>query len=404
MNLSKLWQQRCRAFWLEVAPYIRYVISGGLGVFIVLFFTVGGYFYATMLQQVTPQFPAATVGMALLVGFIGWSSIRTYLQKPDQVFLVPVEHQMDSYIKRAVQYSVIIHVIPFTLILLIYWPVYERATGASGGVFLFIWFCLLAIKLTNLRGGWVEQQMRETHIKRSYAIARWVISALLIWLIFAYPVWKAGLLIFFTLLALLVSLGLAARLPFHWERLIAWEQQHRSRIYMFLSGFADVEQLPQQVRKRTWLARLSQWIPFRRESAYTYLYFKTWLRSDLFTVVWRLTLIGIIVIALSSIWWVKIVGLSAILFLVGVQLSTLRRTHQHAIWLHVYPLPETSRLHSIARLSASLHFMVLILLLLPLFLTSIEIKWLLGSMVVGILLILIFYARQKMQPEKNDFT
>src|SRR5699024_9763753 len=119
--------------------------------------------------------------------------------------------------------SVIVHMLPFTLLLAIYWPVYQRATGADGNVFFFMWITLAIVKLVNLRGGWIEQHMREDRTKRMFAAIRWIMSILLVWLIFSQPVWRAALLIVFSLLAYLVSLSLPDKLPFHWERLIAWE-------------------------------------------------------------------------------------------------------------------------------------------------------------------------------------
>lgn len=399
MNVSELWGKRCRSFWKEVVPYIRYVINGGLGVFIILFFTVGGYFYAKWLQQVTPEFPAAIAGTLLLAGFVGWNSIRTFLQEPDKVFLVPLQHQMAEYVKRAAVYSVVLHTIPFTFVFLIYWPVYQRATSAEWSAFVFIWGIIFAMKLVNLRGGWVEQQMQHAESKLLFSIVRWVFTLLLIWLVFAYPVWKAALVILFALLTYLTALRLPRRLPFHWERLIAWEQRHKSRVYMFLSGFADVEQLPQQVRRRAFFEKMSRWIPFRHESAYTYLYFKTWLRSELFSVVWRLTLIGVIIICFLSEWWVKSIALGAIIFLVGMQLAAMRRMHQHAIWIHVYPLPKSSRVASVARLSAVIHFVVLAILMVPLIISTMDVKAAGISLGIGFMLIFIFYSMQKRKKE-----
>ena len=50
MNTGQLWRKRCLSFWSSVAPYIRYVISGGLGAVLILFLTVGGYFYMKLLD------------------------------------------------------------------------------------------------------------------------------------------------------------------------------------------------------------------------------------------------------------------------------------------------------------------------------------------------------------------
>ena len=76
-----------------------------------------------------------------------------------------------------------------------------------------------------------------------------------------------------------------------WDYLITKENQQQARLYAFFSWFVDVPQMGTRIARRSWISGLTRFIPFRQDAAYLYLYMKTLLRTELFAIVLRLTLI-----------------------------------------------------------------------------------------------------------------
>ncbi len=366
MNTGQLWRKRCLSFWSSVAPYIRYVISGGLGAVLILFLTVGGYFYMKLLAAVDERFPAASVTFILLYPLLVRIPLRTFLEEADILFLMPAETQFSPYMKRAILYSFTVRIVLPLLVWTVCWPVYKLAKDAPSSLFFVIAIVLLLIVYANVNGNRAENHFVSEATRRLYALLRWLVTLAALALPLFTVSWKALVPVLFLVAAYMVALRLPRGLSVHWERLIAEEKRHRAHVYTFLSGFVDVPELPRKVRRRRLLEPLARLIPHRRQSAWTYLYLLTWIRSETLAIVLRLMVVAAIVIVFAQELWLKVTAYWIGLLLGGLQLAALSRYHQHDLWTHLYPFPAGKRLSSVRMLCRNILMGIAVLLFVPL--------------------------------------
>lgn len=391
MNTGKLWRKRCATFWLGVAPYVRYMLSGGLGVTIILLAIVGGFFYARLLETVTVQFPGAVIASVLLFLLMIWCSIRTFLREADIVWLLPLQSEMTPYIRASWIYSFILQLIPPGLGWVVFWPIYKVSENAEPRTFFILLIFIILLKIVNLYGCWQCSHMRDQHVRFRYECIRLFVNALTLYAAFTFVTWKAFVFVLLVLITYMVSLRIPHRLPLHWERLIEMEKSHRSTVYTFVGWFVDVEEAPRMAKRRKYLDFLLRRIPYHRDFAYMYLYLITWVRSELIAIAMRLLLIAGIIIIFSSLLWVKSAAFLIAQIVIGVQLSSLIQYHKHSIWLHLYPLPERGRREAVAQLNRRIHLIFFVVLSIVLLVSAGWNVFVLLTILAGIVMFLTFH-------------
>lgn len=116
-----------------------------------------------------------------------------------------------------------------------------------------------------------------------------------------------------------------------------------ARVMRTLGWFVDVPALTQRVTPRRWLSWLGGNIPWNRKGAYRYLLFKTFLRTEPAGIVIRLGILGLLIIYITHASWIGIAVYLFFIFLIGVQITSLRQYHRDSLWLQLYPIPAHSR-------------------------------------------------------------
>lgn len=391
MRLDLLWNKRRSAFWGEILPYLRYVMQSGLLMLLGFLFIGGFAAYVSLLEHIPPDFPIRLYSLIILMPFVTYSGFRTFIRTADVIYLLPVEPRMGEYFRKSFVYSIVLQAVGLSFVYLLLWPVYLRADEAPKA-FLLLWIVWLAVKLLNNYGSWQERKMRDATARFGYRLLRWSVSLILIAVWLWQPEWKAAI---FTALVV-ITYAIALRFPVKhlvpWEYLIALEREQRGRFMLFLSWFVDVPSLPQRVHTRVWLNWLSSRIPFKQQSTYLYLYTKTFLRSDVFGMLLRMTILGMLILSWvrHSHWAAAVYGL--FLFIGGTQLTAVRHFHTYSFWRSIYPLPISACKRDIVKIAFRAHAVMAILLWLPLVFSSLglggRILWLLG----GIGFIIIFRA------------
>lgn len=404
IQLQSLWQKRKDAFWREVVPYFRYVGQSGF-LLMLGFLVIGGLAgYVGFLEKIPQNYPVRFVSLAVLTPFVLFSSIRTFLRSADMVYLLRTEPRMNEYFRCSFRYSLIPQCIWLTLAYGILWLLYTRA-DADPKPFLVLWIVLLLFKLLNTYGSWQERRMSQVGARWGYRLLRWGITVLLIATWLWQPIWKAALFSIVLALVYVLSLRFATKHRVPWETLISIERDQRGRFLIFLNWFVDIPALPQKVYHRPWLNFVTKRISRQQSSAYLYLYTKTFLRSDVLGMVLRLIVLGMVILfwIRHSDWAPLCYGL--FLFIVGMQLTAIRRFHRYAFWTSIYPLTLAMRKQAITKLSNRVHLVVAIILGLPLLWSSNA--WWMRIMIIvaGLVLAYLFqmiWARKKWMTQEDD--
>ncbi|QSF44260.1 ABC transporter permease [Paenibacillus tianjinensis] len=342
MDLKELRRQRRSRFMGSMLPYVGYVIKSGVAMLLLLVLIVFSAWYTALLRDTPADLPIRWIMLILLLPAAVHSSFRTYLQSPDTVFLLPQGHRMREYFAPAWVSGNVWKILRLAFILITLWPLYIR-TDHSPKQLLLTAVVLIAVKLLSSYGLWREIVMLSRPASAGFRLLRWAALGLMI----AAWLWQPSLqaLIFIVILAAayLAALSVPNRHSVPWERLIATERNQGTRALMMLGWFVDVPGREQRVYSRRYLSRWGGGIAWRRDSAYRFLLTKSFARGDIFGIVMRIA-----VLALLLVWWNRASYAGSgiyllFLFLIGIQLSALRKLHSESFWLTVYPLPAGSK-------------------------------------------------------------
>ena len=390
MNLKDLFATRRSRFWGGILPYLGYVIQSGVAVVFLFLLIAFSAWYTSVVQNIPEGLPIRWIMLIVLLPLAVGSSVRTYLQPADIVFLIPQEPRMQHYFAKARVSGVIYKLIGLMLILLILWPLYIRSDAEPKGL-LAAAAVLAGLKLLSSWGSWREQFMVNRTAAAGYRILRWAVILLSLASWWWYE--ELSSLIFIVLIsaAYVISVRVPVRHLVPWERLIQVEGRQASRVMMVLSWFVNVPQQNQRIYARRWLSRWGSGLAWRPDTAYRYLLIKTFVRSDIFGMLIRVAVLGGLLVWLSRDSLAGSAVYLVALMIAGLQISSLHKMHQESFWLHVYPLPEGTRQANAVKLIFQVQLVYAVLLWLPM-LPSLgsDSARVLGTGAAGFILVMIF--------------
>ncbi|NDI37152.1 ABC transporter permease [Chengkuizengella sediminis] len=391
MKMSDVWNKRFKDFWAEVSPYLRFVLNGGLIAFVVISFSIGSIYYRRFIENPPVDFPIHLLLTCVLFWFIAYSPIRTYLREADLIYLVPAEYKMNSYFNKAIFVSFLVQSFVLILIWVVLFPLYLVTSDTNSLMFFVYLIVLMIIKWILMYGSWQEVQFQADNHRVVFSFFRWIISFCVLYAVFSYSFPKGMLFIAFVLMTYIISFRLIPKYQINWDRLIHVEKQHKARIYAFLSWFVDVPQLPKRVKNRKILSKSVKFVPFEKNNTFVFLYYLTWIRTDLFGIVVRMTVIGMILIFFLTNDWMKYLFYIIIIYLTGMQLSSLRQYHKNMFWLYIYPLQNERRVEGILKNSFRIHLVIIIMMTIPFILTISNILYGFILLAVSILLSYMYH-------------
>ncbi|MFS1513996.1 ABC transporter permease [Chengkuizengella sp. SCS-71B] len=391
MEISALWNKRFKDFWTEVSPYLRFVFNGGLIAFAVISFSIGSIYYRRFIENPPVDFPIHLLLTVVLFWFIAYNPIRTYLREADLIYLVPAEHKMRSYFNKAILASFLVQCLVVILIWIVLFPLYLVTSDSNGLMFFVFLIVLLIIKWILMFGSWQVVHFKANSHRKVYSFFRWIISFSVLYVMFSYNLPKGMLFIALVLMTYIISIRLIPSYHINWDRLIHVEKQHKARIFSFLSWFVDVPQLPKRVKHRKMLSSSAEFVPFEKNNTFVFLYYLTWIRTDLFGIVARLIGVGMILIFFLTNDWMKYLFYIMVIYLSGVQLSSLRQYHKNMFWLYIYPLQNERRVEGALKNSFRIHLVIIIMMTIPFILTIANYIYGFILLVVSILLSYMYH-------------
>ncbi|WP_438435213.1 ABC transporter permease [Gorillibacterium sp. sgz500922] len=353
LDTAALYRER-RARWLRrVLPYWRDVLRSGAGMLAALALLTAGPAYTWALDRLPADFPYRWITVPVLALSIGWSPVRTYLERADRVFLLPAEPAMAAYLRRAVRSAAVKQALITAAALTLLWPLYLRAAGPDRLAYAAALVAALAAKAAALAAGIGQPRLTSPALGRTAAALRWALAAAA-----SFALWRFGLA---AALGAAVALGAVAvalfaagrKLPLPWERLIGLEQRHAARHFHFLSWFTDVPELAGAVKRRAVLAGLADRLPFRPGSAPLYLFAKTYLRREPFAMSLRVTVVFALLMLLFRSAPAQLACFILALLLSGLQAASLPRYHRYSSWLYLYPLAPGAASAAAGRIAAA---------------------------------------------------
>ncbi|WP_054950335.1 ABC transporter permease [Numidum massiliense] len=343
-----------RRFGEAAAKGIRYfmLVAGGGGMPILFILAAVGvvYGYVSFLKWLPTDFPAYAL-MAVVVSLaLTQTSVRTFIQPADVVFLLPLESEMQHYFRRCLTYSVFMQVVKVGAVMALLLPLYRARIGDETGF-------LIALAFVALFKAWnVYAHFRELHLQNGRGVH--IAFRLAANVLLTVPLFYGGSVLLYTLIAALIlamltlyyrKVGAGNRYP--WYTFVALEQRRVNALYTFASFFVDVPHILQRTKARAWLAVLLQRIPYGARNTHLYLYARTFLRSgEYFSLFLRLTTITAIVIVFIPTEWAVFAAFLVGLTLTGIQLPAVRAKHLHAFWLKLYPVEQAEDKRALAQL------------------------------------------------------
>lgn len=370
MDLNKLLQDRRASFWKQILPYLGYVLQSGLAAVFAFIMIAFAAWYTSLLQNVPADLPIRWIMLLVLIP-VAYSSYRTYLTDADIVFLRPQEHRMKVYFRSVHTRGVSYKAVGMLLLLMLLWPLYVRSEAEPRALILSV-VLLLLLKGLSGYGGWQELRIVSSSLRRLFGMGRWVLAVLILGAWWWYPPLRSLPFIVLITVLYLFLLRLPIKHPVSWELLIAQEKSNGGRLMRVLSWFVDVPALGQQITARSWLSWLGAGLGWNRTNAYRYLLTKTFTRTEAAGIVIRLLVLGLLLVGFTASGWIGSLLYLLFLLLIGLQITSLRRSHQDSLWLQLYPITSEQRKQAFLGFITRMILPIVILLWLPLLSGGVE--------------------------------
>lgn len=390
---AALWKKRLTAHLRIVSRYTVYAGQSGFFLFLLIVFIASSYFYGKALESIPESFPYEIVIALWLTPFLAVSPIRTLLREADLIFLLPMEARMGPYFRGAMMYSCLTQSFLLTVAFSASMPLYRHGYGENSQPFFALLLFVLALKFANMLGAWTESSFVRAGYRTCFRICRFAVDAALLYTLYRFGIIAASIALLAAIATAALWARLSRRIPVNWPYLRMKEASHRLTMLLFFNWFIDVEELPSRVKPRRLWSGLARLVPFRAHNAFRYLYSLTLLRSELFGITMRITLLAIVILLFvdSPITFATVYVLFQVM--TNVQLSALGRFHRHSVWTALYPIPGTLRRPSAARIAYTAQLFQVAIMSLPMLRPSVFALWLLILPVLGAALAWTFRMR-----------
>lgn len=342
INAKEFWTKRFSEHMKETSRYLKYIFNGHIAVAMLFFISALAYYYQQWLQDLPDGFPTAWV-IALAFGFMAsYSPVRTLLQEPDLVFLLPAEYQLDDYFRRCLYYSFIVQLYVVFLISAALGPLYFASYPELGTqYYLMMIGVVLVIKVWNMMSNWWMLKERNPQSRQMDQLVKMFINVTIFFFL-AQGEWVYASIATILLAGVVLYTYTLSRKKagLVWDLLVEKDQQRMRTFYRIANMFTDVPHLKNTVKKRHTLVRLlTQAITYKQDNAFSYLYRITFIRSsDYLGMYARLVIIGGLAIWFVPNVWVKVAFAILFLYLSAFQMMTLWNHHRTIAWLDLYPV------------------------------------------------------------------
>lgn len=333
-SFDNLFYERRNRSWIQALKIIRLISSSSgfpilVGILLILLY-MG---YVQLLELLHPPFPIELILALLIAWSITFSTFRTWLQKPDTIFLLPMEDKLTHYFQASLRYNRLLHFLKISLILILLYPFFSISLNNSFVILIFF-LLIVTYQVIYTRLCWDLLKIGNKWLKWGLFFFHFLcIDSLLEkrWILFAF----SSIILFSVLISIRKSTPFY---PWPWTLLINLEQKRVSLYHNMASWFIDLPRKKQVVKRRTFLVGFLQLFEKKQPPVFSYLYWRRFLRDDdyLYPYLRLLLFFSILIMILSHPYFILFLYTIS-LFLTAIQLPTLANADQYPIWMKLYP-------------------------------------------------------------------
>jgi len=350
--MKAFFQARLKKHQKRILRYMKYVLNDHFVLMMTFLLGGIGFYYSNWLKTLSPGYPLGSVlVLAIWIVSLHMGRFVSLAQPADQIFLLPKEKQMRSYLSAAFSYSCIFPFVVILLILAFTMPLVVVSTGNSFVTFFFYLLSLWGLKISHLeiQRMSIFQDMKKAK-KNAYFL--WIIFTLItltisIWFqpILAAIISAIQIILFHKLCWQSMNVAL------DWEEMINEEQDRLHRIYQFINLFTDVPEIATKIKRRKYLDPLLARISFSQDNTYLYLYARRVLRGNEYSGLYlRLVILGgVLLYFVAEQWFALGIGVLFI-YLIGFQLLPLYQQFQYVPLTKLYPVKKEQKLLAMQKL------------------------------------------------------
>lgn len=344
-SIEGLWQQRFQQHLKDTRRYMKYIFNDHLKLVLVFAIGAAAYYYQQWLDTLTPAFPSAFLIAVIMSLILTSGSIRTFLKRPDLVFMLALESKLQLYFKKSFFYTFSTYIYVLLILTAAVAPLHVKVTDQTYSTIFTHLILLLILKAINLKMTWWSVYFEEKYARWIDYLVRFLLNGVFVYFLFV------GSYAFFPAVTGAIIIGLALYYrslvkakPLKWETLIELEERRVAMFYRLANLFTDVPQLKEQVKRRAYLDTILRSIPFQQQATHRYLYTRTFLRAgDYLGLLVRLTVISGLILIATPFAYGNIVIVLLTLYITGFQIMPLWKHHKQVLWLSLYPLQEQTR-------------------------------------------------------------
>lgn len=346
--MNKIWENRLKKYQKMLLHYSKFVLNDHF-VIALLFFVGGlGLAYSNFLQTLPahPFWWEKPLVLILLVLFLRAGSLATLLQEPDTVFLMPQEHNLPLYLKRAVAHSVLLAEFFQLFFLLLLLPLLSRGLHLGQLAVGILGLTQLLLKYFEMHFE-AQSAYISNYEHWNFKVLRIIAVPLIVQGLVLYVEPLAGFLVVLVIVGLqfMAAKKTAQHYVFRWNKMVELESNRMMRLYRFINLFTDVPQVSGKVRR---LRFLDRFLPHaKRDGVFSYLYWRTFLRkSDFSGLYLRLLLLGSYLLLFIPNFWLSFVCILVFQYLIGFQLLPLFAAFEDNVFMYLYPLEKSDQLEA----------------------------------------------------------
>ena len=342
--MKRNFHERRQAFLARCLKYSRYVLNDH---FVLVLLVLLGFLslqYRQLLENVPqPVWPVYLLLLAVSTLLFLSGSTATYLEEPDQHFLLTKEGEILKLIQQAIRRQLMVWGLVQILGQLLFLPLYLKLGWPVWGFGLYL-LVLTAGKYSLIQAKWA-------------------------------PYTKEG--------------------SFRWGPAIDRERKRQQIILQFFALFTKVKGITSSVKRRSYLDGWLRLVAKRSEKTWDYLYLRAFLRSgDFWGLSLRLLGLSLLVLLTIDLAWLATGLVLLFNYLLLFQLLALYRVYEYQYLNRLYPLDQVVKIKGFQRVLRGILYGILGLQsILAFFL--LEEKMYLGILILGSFILNHFYLARK---------
>ena len=342
--MKRIFHERRQAFLARCLKYSRYVLNDH---FVLVLLVLLG-FLSLQYRQLLENFPQPVWPVYLLLLAVSTllflsGSTATYLEEPDQHFLLTKEGEILKLIQQAIRRQLMVWGLVQILGQLLFLPLYLKLGWPVWGFGLYL-LVLTAGKYSLIQAKWSSNTKDGT---------------------------------------------------FQWGLAIDRERKRQQIILQFFALFTKVKGITSSVKRRSYLDGWLRLVAKRSEKTWDYLYLRAFLRSgDFWGLSLRLLGLSLLVLLTIDLAWLATGLVLLFNYLLLFQLLALYRVYEYQYLNRLYPLDQVVKIKGFQRVLRGILYGILGLQsILAFFL--LEEKMYLGILILGSFILNQFYLARK---------